>query len=388
MDYILLRLFYVILFILPTSVSPSSSLALRPSKNPIAPPPPLQVIGVGAEYSGTDTLKFALKQLGFELQYDIERALLDPSHNNKPINSDEHMRMWKMAAASKESFMKFGGDGIFNGWDSAVGWPLSLFPEELVEQFPHSKFVLTTLRDPKSWYRRINQTICIFRKPELWFVEIVKNIPMRAFRRMSVVQDFMSSLIAERFMFLHSDEQFWTELCDNEEAALRAYERWNTKIIDIIPNDRLLVLETIDDAKNESSGMSSYYESLRYFLQVDNSSSTLLSSIRSNNDVLRKFQSLKQKFKAYAIATLLLPVVVVLVFSWFVKREIQDLMMFDIQHQHDINNEKHPTQGVPKASGSLNTKSRKSEKMNQDRGGGGGKFQDMDKAEAYKKKNK
>ncbi|KAF7587104.1 hypothetical protein BBP40_007710 [Aspergillus hancockii] len=49
-------------------------------------------------------------------------------------------------------------DSIFRNYDASVDWPAAVFWDNLVEQYPKAK-VLLTVRDAEEWYASVGKTI-------------------------------------------------------------------------------------------------------------------------------------------------------------------------------------------------------------------------------------
>lgn len=107
----------------------------------------LKVIGAGFGRTGTKSLQLALEQLGFDNCYHMEALLRNPSG----------VKHWTNAYNEKET----DWDTLFEGYNSAVDFPVSMYYKELAEHFPESKIILT-YRDPERWYKSASETIFSF----------------------------------------------------------------------------------------------------------------------------------------------------------------------------------------------------------------------------------
>ena len=104
----------------------------------------LGVIGAGFGRTGTNTLREALNQLGLGPCYHMYEAIQRP----------DHIAIWQAAAEGKLP----DWDGLFEGFQSGVDWPVSRFWRELGEHYPEAKIILSE-RDPEAWFRSIDKTI-------------------------------------------------------------------------------------------------------------------------------------------------------------------------------------------------------------------------------------
>lgn len=104
----------------------------------------LQVIGVGFARTGTTSLRSALGVLGLGPCYHMFDAMNDP----------EHLRHWlDIALGAPPDWPR-----VFDGYRSAVDWPVAAYWRELADAYPDAKLLLT-VRDPDSWYDSVRNTI-------------------------------------------------------------------------------------------------------------------------------------------------------------------------------------------------------------------------------------
>ena len=96
----------------------------------------LKIVGAGFGRTGTLSMKSALEILGF-----------GPCHHMMEVfGKPDHIALWQDAADGKQ----VDWEAVFEGYNSAVDWPVCTFWEQLAEQYPASKVILT-LRDPVSY---------------------------------------------------------------------------------------------------------------------------------------------------------------------------------------------------------------------------------------------
>ncbi|MEM7185197.1 MAG: sulfotransferase family protein [Bacteroidota bacterium] len=107
----------------------------------------LKVIGAGYGRTGTKSLQLALEILGFGKCYHMEALFRNP----------EGVTHWKSAYLEQQ----VDWDALFEGYGSAVDFPVSMYYQELAAHFPDSKVILTT-RDPEKWYESAHKTIFSF----------------------------------------------------------------------------------------------------------------------------------------------------------------------------------------------------------------------------------
>jgi hypothetical protein len=104
----------------------------------------MQVIGAGFGRTGTMSLKGALEQLGFGPSFHMIDVARQP----------ELLPQWQAAVEGEAVDWR----QVFDGWESTVDWPACTFWEQIREQFPDAK-VLLSVRDPESWYASCQKSI-------------------------------------------------------------------------------------------------------------------------------------------------------------------------------------------------------------------------------------
>ena len=113
----------------------------------------LQVIGAGFGRTGTMSLKLALEKLGLGPCYHMIEEKKHAAHD----------AIWQGAADGRPA----DWDRVFDGYRSAVDWPVAAFWPALIDKYPQAKVILTS-RDPESWFKSISSTIfpVAHRKPD------------------------------------------------------------------------------------------------------------------------------------------------------------------------------------------------------------------------------
>ena len=171
---------------------------------------PLKLIGAEFGRTGTLSMKLALEQIG-----------LGPCHHMMEVfGKPDHIALWQ-AAADGESV---DWEEVFEGYRSAVDWPVCYFWKELAELYPHAKLLLTR-RDPQKWYDSASNTI-------------FKGLASTG------EENDRESLDSQRRMVnkLIVDNTFDGDLTDRE-AAIDVFNKHNQEVIDTIDPKRLLVFE-------------------------------------------------------------------------------------------------------------------------------------------------
>ncbi|KAL9069324.1 MAG: hypothetical protein Q9161_005604 [Pseudevernia consocians] len=114
---------------------------------------PLKVIVVGMPRTGTQSIRVALKQLGFNDTYHMDCLFENPPD----------IDLWRQAFLAK--FKNQGAPFGKEQWDQLLGHcqavcdlPTSAFIPELIAAYPDAKLILTP-REENSWYASCQRTI-------------------------------------------------------------------------------------------------------------------------------------------------------------------------------------------------------------------------------------
>ena len=166
----------------------------------------LEVIGAGFGRTGTMSLKLALEKLGVGPCYHMVEEMAHP----------EHDKLWQDATEDKP----VDWDRLFEGYRSAVDWPVAAFWPELSMHYLESRIILTT-RDEQSWFKSISNTIF----PTLLAKPGPHDSVTGGHRHMTY------SLIAERTFENRTEDR---------EFVLSVYRHNTERVIREIPASRLL----------------------------------------------------------------------------------------------------------------------------------------------------
>ncbi|HSG91732.1 MAG TPA: sulfotransferase [Pseudomonadales bacterium] len=104
----------------------------------------IEVIGAGFGRTGTNSLKLALEQLGFDKCY----------HMFEVVQHREHIPIW--AAAHRGEAIDWAA--LFEGYRATCDWPSCNLWREQMAAWPDAKVILST-RDPEGWYKSVMNTI-------------------------------------------------------------------------------------------------------------------------------------------------------------------------------------------------------------------------------------
>lgn len=172
----------------------------------------LEVIGAGFGRTGTHSLGRALEKLGF-----------GPCYTLREVEKNEgHVELWNHALDGKWIDWKH----LFRSYKSSVEWPGAFFFQELVQDFPDAKVILT-LREPESWYESASKTIFKGLELSAYNPDLLKREKSSLNRRLILKRTFQ-----ERY--------------HEKEFAIDVYRRHNERVAEIIPKERLLQFEIRD----------------------------------------------------------------------------------------------------------------------------------------------
>lgn len=172
----------------------------------------LQVIGAGFGRTGTMSLKLALEHLGFGPCYHMFEVLTRPAHD--PV--------WHAATRGG----RVDWDALFEGFGSAVDWPVAAFWSDLSRHYPQAKVILS-VRDPQQWHRSVLGTI----------YAALSSTPDPGNEQACVHRAMTRELILDR--------TFHGRMAD-PEYAIEIFERHNRAVRETLPEERLLVHATRD----------------------------------------------------------------------------------------------------------------------------------------------
>ncbi len=171
----------------------------------------LDVIGAGFGRTGTLSLKLALEQLGYTKCYHMLEVAEHP----------EHVSMWRDTARG----VMPDWDLLFDGYRAAVDWPSCNTWDRQLEHYPNAKVILSR-RDATQWYTSVMNTI--YPSSVQWREELGETHP-RAALAFEVIWDGV-----------------FDGRMDDADHVIGVYEAHNQRVIDAVPDHKLLVFEPSD----------------------------------------------------------------------------------------------------------------------------------------------
>ncbi|GAX22412.1 hypothetical protein FisN_14Hh025 [Fistulifera solaris] len=188
----------------------------------------LKVVAVGYGRTGTYSLMLALDELGFPCL-----------HTQHLYEHNEIISMWTnevFTPAVKANHASMGKPDfqliVDHGFTATADLPMALYFDQIAEQYPDCKFILTTRDNSEVWFRSWDTLTKSITQPThlgAWFFTNVRQYSLYLRWLFSVVNKDDSYLTAK----LPLPDQ-------NREAAIASYEEHNKRVRELIPADRLL----------------------------------------------------------------------------------------------------------------------------------------------------
>lgn len=180
----------------------------------------LQVIGSGVGRTGTHSLKLALEQLGFGKCYHMMELFQHP----------EGLIYFQKAERGEA----VDWDKLFEGYKSAVDYPVAKYYKQIIAAYPNAK-IIHTMRDAESWYQSAMETIFWATKPSAGrMLKLLIKMPF-------------SSTIRKRLPILKFDgamvDNIFGKDLKNKQEVIRRYNAINEETLNYLPKDRSLVYE-------------------------------------------------------------------------------------------------------------------------------------------------
>jgi hypothetical protein len=180
----------------------------------------LQVIGSGVGRTGTHSLKLALEQLGFDKCYHMMELFQHP----------EGLIYFQKAERGEA----VDWNKLFEGYKSAVDYPVARYYKQLIAAYPNAK-IIHTVRDAESWYQSAMETIFWATKPSAGrMLKLLIKMPF-------------SSTLRKRLPILKYDgdmvDNIFGKDLKNKQEVIRRYNAINEETLNFIPKDRSLVYD-------------------------------------------------------------------------------------------------------------------------------------------------
>lgn len=171
----------------------------------------MHVLGAGLARTGTTSIAAALTHLLGAPCYHMEALFTAPGH----------LEAWARAA---ESDTLPDWSALFDGYAAAVGMPVCLHLEPLLDRYPEAPVLLSTRRSPQAWLASWHH---LFRRIEA-LLRLSDRLPRVA--------------LAERVIH-HFVLQPAFDGRTDDTALLSGYHRHIERIHDLVPTKRLTVFQ-------------------------------------------------------------------------------------------------------------------------------------------------
>lgn len=144
------------------------------------------------------------------------------------LQQPEGLKYFKQA----EKGERVNWDELFEGYLSAVDYPVARYYRQLIKYYPDAK-IIHTIRDPESWYNSVTETIFWVSKPGLGrILKLLVKLPFSSEAR--------SRLPVFKYNGKLVEIEFGKDL-KNKEEVIRRFNLHNEEVIKTIPKERLLV---------------------------------------------------------------------------------------------------------------------------------------------------
>lgn len=252
----------------------------------------LKVVGVGYGRTGTYSLGLALDELGYptlHTQHLYETGdIFDHLVDNIFLKSIEENKV----VVGKPDFNLL----LKGGYVATVDLPFALYFEQIRDQYPDCKFILTTREDSETWFRSWNVMTSSITQPAQY---------ASMFTHVKKLEYYMRYLFAT----VNDDEEFltspWPLPPQNKEKAIASYERHNQLVRDTIPPSHLLEY-------NVRQG----WEPLCRFLEVSVAGCPMTPFPKSNSARAVKWQS----YSSFIGPPILVSLILMILFSGALRR--------------------------------------------------------------------
>ena len=253
----------------------------------------LKVIGVGYGRTGTYSLGLALDELGYptlHTQHLYETGeIFDHLVDNIFLKSIEENRVVE-AEPDFDLLLK-------GGYVATVDLPFALYFEQIRDQYPDCKFVLTTREDSETWFRSWNVMTSSITQPAQYASSLFTHV-----KKLEYYMRYLFATVNDDKEFLTSP---WPLPPQNKEKAIASYEKHNQLVRDTIPPSHLLEY-------NVRQG----WGPLCKFLEVGDASCPTTPFPKSNSARAVKWQS----YSSFIGPPILASLIMLIVFSGSLRR--------------------------------------------------------------------
>lgn len=119
-----------------------------------------------------------------------------------------------------------------NGYEATMDFPMALYYEQIHEQFPDCKFILTSRDNSETWFKSWDMLAKTITEPTRRFGTIIGNV-----KRINMYLKWLFAMVNRDNIYL--TPQSPTPI-QNKQAAIASYEDHNRRVREYIPADQLL----------------------------------------------------------------------------------------------------------------------------------------------------
>jgi len=119
-----------------------------------------------------------------------------------------------------------------HGYQATMDFPVALYYEQILQQYPNCKFILTTRENSEIWFRSWESMTKSISTPAN-----LGGIFLTGVQRYSIYLRWLFAVVNQDDSFITSSIP---KIHQNKELAIQSYEEHNRKVREIIPADRLL----------------------------------------------------------------------------------------------------------------------------------------------------
>lgn len=179
----------------------------------------MRVIGAGLPRTATTTQAIAFEILGFGHCYHMRDLMMD---------FEKGLTLWEAAAEGRPDW-----EAIFGDAQSTCDWPGARYYKEILEHYPDAKVVLT-VREPEGWIKSMRDTV--------WAIYFGDSVTRHVCEARAVLDPLWRRFMALMTVMTWDENSLGPPEATFDDAAFAAaMHRWNERVRQQVPADRLLV---------------------------------------------------------------------------------------------------------------------------------------------------
>jgi hypothetical protein len=133
---------------------------------------PMQVIAAGPSRSGTESLRTALVQLGYQKVYHGWETLVPENNLHMALHSRLTLKKYRSGDKTGNTRLTAEDfDTVFADYDAITDQDGATFTEDLIRAYPDAKVILNYRKDLDRWHESVKETFGVLGKSWLhWFM--------------------------------------------------------------------------------------------------------------------------------------------------------------------------------------------------------------------------